>query len=402
MNSKDAILKESIDNKMEKAMLKDKGKTADDEETKKAASSKSSSEKSPPEKDAEIVSSKSKDEKSRKSEIAKKDDERIVKAEKEEMASKNKKEKEDPQMPVEGKKDEAKNDEAKKSKEKEEVKDEGPEKKEEGKADPSKKDIIDVQPKPAKDVTPAQEEAGTLEDILGDGEEFVINQGFEAVETGSFWLSFGCCKVETQNTYYVSRYNSDEILMVGQESSNWLCRNPCLCCDCICWCCHSRCGKRRYFRMPVTVYPDQEGGRALFILERPYRTDCCPGLLQSITVRSATEAVIGTVQQTVHCRWNCVPACEKFAVMDAAGNTIFEIRAPCILTTFCCTQATFSILNMDGDAVGEIAKIPAPVTKEAFTDSDRFKIRFPKDINAEMKATLIGALVLFDYIYYEE
>lgn len=84
------------------------------------------------------------------------------------------------------------------------------------------------------------------------------------------------------------------------------------------------------------------------------------------------------------------------------GNKVFEIRVPCVLTTFCFTQATFSIFDMNGDEVGEIAKVHGNVGTEAFTDSDKFKIRFPSGIDSKMKATLIGALVLFDYIFYED
>ena len=38
-------------------------------------------------------------------------------------------------------------------------------------------------------------------------------------------------------------------LLMGDDESIWCLRNPCLCCDCICWCCHSDCASRRAFTM---------------------------------------------------------------------------------------------------------------------------------------------------------
>ena len=63
---------------------------------------------------------------------------------------------------------------------------------------------------------------------------------------------------------------------------------------------------------------------------------------------------------------------------------------------------SFIILDKDGKEVGEISKQSANVVKEAFTDADKFYIIFPENCAAQMKAVLIGALFLFDYLFYED
>lgn len=39
--------------------------------------------------------------------------------------------------------------------------------------------------------------------------------------------------------------------------------------------------------------------------------------------------------------------------------------------------------------------------KEFFSDADNFNVEFPRDASPELKATLMGALFLIDYLYFE-
>ena len=94
--------------------------------------------------------------------------------------------------------------------------------------------------------------------------------------------------------------------------------------------------------------------------------------------------------------------CGLFQISDSSQEVIYTIRTPCVLTTYCCTEVAFDILDKEGNEVGKIVKQSENVAKEAFTDADRFMIIFPADCNAEMKAVLLGALFLFDYLFYED
>ena len=68
----------------------------------------------------------------------------------------------------------------------------------------------------------------------------------------------------------------------------------------------------------------------------------------------------------------------------------------------CPPQADFVISNMKGEEVGSISKTSSSVGKELFTDGDRFVINFPPGCLPEMKATLLAATILFDFLFYED
>lgn len=40
--------------------------------------------------------------------------------------------------------------------------------------------------------------------------------------------------------------------------------------------------------------------------------------------------------------------------------------------------------------------------KETFTDTDNFGIQFPLDLDVNVKATLLGAVFLIDFMFFEQ
>ena len=73
-----------------------------------------------------------------------------------------------------------------------------------------------------------------------------------------------------------------------------------------------------------------------------------------------------------------------------------EVTTLCILP-----EAKFMVKDTEGNEVGLISKVFGEMTIEAFTDSDQFQIIFPEDCEPKMKALLLAAAILFDYIFYE-
>merc|ERR1711936_1006104 len=113
-----------------------------------------------------------------------------------------------------------------------------------------------------------------LEGFLGGVDRVVVSQQVEKIETATAWFSLGCCKVETENRYVVrvaDRDGGDTLLVAGEDSS-WCMRNPCLFCDCICWCCHSNCSSRRPFTLTLTA--ESLDGPMVLEMERPCASDC--------------------------------------------------------------------------------------------------------------------------------
>ena len=60
------------------------------------------------------------------------------------------------------------------------------------------------------------------------------------------------------------------------------------------------------------------------------------------------------------------------------------------------------VLSLDGQKVGSITKQWSGFAKEAFTDADNFGISFPLDLDVKAKATMLGALMLIDFLFFEE
>jgi len=273
---------------------------------------------------------------------------------------------------------------------------------------PTDKESVLLQPKKPKEIktsdytAEAVEETGlsktSLQKLLGEVTKIVVSQSVEKVETATTWLSLGCCKVETENRYELIDPDTETTLFVAEEDSLWCLRNPCLCCDCICWCCHSTCASRRSFTMTLTASSSESP--LVLEMDRPCRSDCLPCCLQNISVRDK-GGFLGSVQQTTNFVLPCT-MCGLFEITDSSQEVIYTISTPCVLTTCCCTEVAFDIVDKEGNEVGKIVKQSANIAKEAFTDADRFMIIFPADCDIEMKAVLLGALFLFDYLFYED
>ena len=88
--------------------------------------------------------------------------------------------------------------------------------------------------------------------------------------------------------------------------------------------------------------------------------------------------------------------------MDASRNDVLKIRGPCCVIK-CCNDIDFPVLTLDSEEeVGRITKQWAGLLTEAITDADNFGITFPMDLDVKVKATLLGALFLIDFMYFEQ
>merc|ERR1719334_200962 len=135
-------------------------------------------------------------------------------------------------------------------------------------------------------------------------------------------------------------------------------------------------------------------------MRRPCRLDCFPGCQQTITVEGK-EGVLGYVNQKIDFHPPC-RACRLFEITNKNKEPVYKIDTPCCLTATCWSKVEFAICDAEtNEMVGEITKEYSNVFQETFTDADRFMIRFPEDCDSAMKGVLIGAVILFDYMFYE-
>ncbi|WAR27411.1 PLS2-like protein [Mya arenaria] len=116
-------------------------------------------------------------------------------------------------------------------------------------------------------------------------------------------------------------------------------------------------------------------------LSRGLRCNCCmcPCCLQKVTVEAPAGHTIGYVSQA----WSmCKP---QFKIQTANEDTVLRIKGPCCTWNLC----------------GEIEFDWSGLAKEAFTDADNYGISFPIDLDVNVKAVLIGAVFLIDFMYFE-
>lgn len=111
-------------------------------------------------------------------------------------------------------------------------------------------------------------------------------------------------------------------------------------------------------------------------------------LFQSMEVSSPPGTIVGTVEQ----EWSLF--CPSFAVKNASGDTVLRVEGP-FCTMSICGDVEFKIMSSDGSVqVGKISKQWSGLIRETFTDTDYFGITFPMDLDARMKAVMLGACFL--------
>ena len=92
----------------------------------------------------------------------------------------------------------------------------------------------------------------------------------------------------------------------------------------------------------------------------------------------------------------------QFVIRDHNEDVVLRIEGP-ICTFSLCGDVEFKVLSPDGtNECGRISKQWSGVLREAFTDADNFGISFPMDLDVRMKAVLMGALFLIDYMFFEK
>lgn len=202
-------------------------------------------------------------------------------------------------------------------------------------------------------------------------DQLIIKQKVEMLEA---FLGF-----ETNNKYSVK--NS-----MGQKVFDAVEKNDC--------CTRLLCGSMRSFDMKIK---DLQGNEVMH-LYRPYRcTSClCPCCLQEIEVQAPPGNVIGYVKQ----EWSII--FPRFTVRDAQDNVIFRIEGP-FCTASLCGDVEFQVISdQTGHNVGKISKQWTGLLREMFTDADNFGISFPLDLHVHVKATLMAAAFLIDFMFFEK
>ncbi|XP_043601154.1 phospholipid scramblase 1-like [Bombus pyrosoma] len=194
-----------------------------------------------------------------------------------------------------------------------------------------------------------------------------IRQRLELMEVVVGW--------ETENKYLVTNVSGQPLFYIMEESN--ICARLCL-------------GTLRSCELHV----GDTNHREVLRMVRPCRCSgcCCFCCMQMLEVYSG-DMLLGSVTE------NCHIFRPSFSIRDASGKTVLRIKGPCFR---CCGNVTYKIKSADGvHRVGEIKKKWSGFTTEVFTDADNFSLRFPVDLDVKIKAVLLGACILIDFMYFE-
>ncbi|XP_050041962.1 phospholipid scramblase 2-like [Dermacentor andersoni] len=183
-----------------------------------------------------------------------------------------------------------------------------------------------------------------------------------------------------QENKYVVKNTMGQFIFMAYEKSDLASR-----------CC---CGSIRPFEMSLLDYRSVEVLR----LYRPLRCDssCCFCCLQEMEVHSPPGNIIGSIKQ------DCSVIFPYFSLRDSGGNVVLRIIGPFCTSSICCNDVVFDITTRDGKTkIGQLSKNFNGLLLEAMTDIDNFTVTFPIDLDVKMKATLLGAVFLIDFIFFE-
>ncbi|XP_075591871.1 phospholipid scramblase 1-like [Dermatophagoides farinae] len=206
--------------------------------------------------------------------------------------------------------------------------------------------------------------------ILSTLDQLIIEQQVEMLEV---FTGF-----ETNNKYTVKNLNGQHLCYAAEENDLWTLNYF---------------GKIRPFTMRLYDYQRNE----ILRMNRPLRcTSClCPCFLQELSVYSGAQK-LGSIRQ----EWSIFYPI--FSILNSAGGKVLHIQGP-LLTFSCCGDVEFTILSNDGGTeVGKISKQWNGLAQEMLTDADRFGIQFPNNLDVAIKAVLLGATFLIDYMFFEK
>ncbi|KAJ9599505.1 hypothetical protein L9F63_010037, partial [Diploptera punctata] len=182
--------------------------------------------------------------------------------------------------------------------------------------------------------------------------------------------------IETANQYIVQNAMGQTIYSAAEDSG---------------FCMRNLCGYLRSFEMLIV----DNYGTQVMEMHRPLKCQFPCGL-QRLDVMAPPGTLIGFVEQ----KWHIAP---RYRIKNSIGDEIFFLKGPLCTCNLCCGDVEFNVFSSrDKSQVGRIAKKWGGLGRELFTDADIFGIEFPLDLDVNMKAVLLGACFLIDFMYFED
>ncbi|XP_023411116.1 phospholipid scramblase family member 5 [Loxodonta africana] len=183
---------------------------------------------------------------------------------------------------------------------------------------------------------------------------------------------------ETSNKYEIKNSLGQRIYFAVEES---ICFN------------RTFCSTLRSCTLRIT----DNSGQEVITVNRPLRCNSCwcPGYLQELEIEAPPGTVVGYVAQ----KWD--PFLPKFAIQNANKEDILKIVGPCA-TCGCFGDVDFEVKTINEKlTIGKISKYWSGFVNNVFTNADNFGIHVPADLDVTVKAAMIGACFLLDFMFFE-
>ncbi|XP_072175065.1 phospholipid scramblase 1-like [Diadema setosum] len=193
--------------------------------------------------------------------------------------------------------------------------------------------------------------------------------------------------IQMKNKYAVKNSLGQQIYFAFEESS--FCHRCC-------------CGAFRGFVLHIV----DNMGKEVIKITRPFQ--CCAGCCwcansdvcaYRIQVEAPPGNVIGYARQS-RSWWY-----PHMDIMDADMNPVLKVRGPCCFCQAICCQGDLDFRLKSTDLqtdLGVIAKQWPGCFKECCTRADNFAITFPLDLDVKAKATVLGAMFLLEFMFFEQ
>nr|XP_044992940.1 phospholipid scramblase family member 5 isoform X2 [Jaculus jaculus] len=146
-----------------------------------------------------------------------------------------------------------------------------------------------------------------------------------------------------------------------------------------------------------TLRITDNSGQEVITVNRPLRCNSCwcPCYLQELEIQAPPGTTVGYVSQ----KWD--PFQPKFTIQNANKEDILNIVGPCA-TCGCFGDVDFEVKTINENlSIGKISKYWSGFVNGVFTNADNFGIHIPADLDVTVKAAMIGACFLFDFMFFE-
>jgi len=169
------------------------------------------------------------------------------------------------------------------------------------------------------------------------------------------------------------------------------------------------CPMLRSFTMPFV-----DGNQSQFFhLERPFKCTlmaqgCCILNAQEMFIKDASGNLVASAIEENKCGWCCT---RSFAAKDAAGNTLYHVRAgECqssrgcnVFAPSCCNERyALDVYDADEKAVVTVAESIFPgCNLKGCTGNTNYNMRFPESADVKQRAALLAAYFLIEFAVFE-